>query len=174
MRKTYKLVLAALFMSIGLVLPFLTGQIPQVGNLLLPMHLPVFLCAFICGWQYGASVGFIVPLLRSCIFGMPVLYPNAVAMAAELAVYGFVAGFLYKRKNERNVQAVYWALIPAMLLGRVAWGVVQIILLGISGSSFTWKMFMAGAFMNAIPGIVLQLVLIPVIMSVLHKAGKLR
>lgn len=168
MRTTYKLVLSALLIDVGLVLPFLTGQIPQVGNLLLPMHLPVFLCAFICGWQYGAAVGFIVPLLRSCIFGMPVLYPNAIAMAAELAVYGLIAGFLYKRINKRNIRAVYAALIPAMLLGRVAWGVIQIILCGLSGSLFTWQMFMAGAFLNAVPGIILQLVLIPAIMSMLH------
>ncbi len=172
MRKTYKLVLAALFMSIGLVLPFLTGQIPQVGNLLLPMHLPVFLCGFICGWQYGAAVGLIVPLLRSCIFGMPVLFPNAVAMAAELAVYGLVAGFLYKRMNKKNLVAVYGALLPAMLLGRGAWGVIQVILLGFTSNTFTWQMFMAGAFLNAIPGIILQLVLIPSIMSMIHLAER--
>lgn len=172
MRTTYKLVFSALLIDVGLVLPFLTGQIPQVGNLLLPMHLPVFLCAFICGWQYGVAVGFIVPLLRSFLFGMPVLYPNAIAMAAELAVYGLVAGFLYKRMKKRSIGAVYGSLIPAMLLGRVVWGVVQVILLGISGSAFTWQMFMAGAFLNAVPGIILQLVLIPAIMSMLHLANK--
>ena len=136
------------------------------------MHLPVFLCAYICGWQYGAAVGFIVPILRSFVFGMPVLYPNALAMAVELAAYGLVAGLIYQMFKKHNVWAVYASLIPAMLLGRVVWGVAQVILLGFSESAFTWQMFMAGAFLNAVPGIILQLILIPAIMSMLHLAGK--
>ena len=96
MKKNIKnMVLAAMFLAIGLVLPLFTGQIPQVGNMLLPMHIPVFLCGLICGWQYGAAVGFIVPLLRSAIFGMPVFFPSATAMAFELMTYGLVAGLLY-------------------------------------------------------------------------------
>ena len=87
------LVLSAMFLALGLVLPFFTGQIPQVGSMLLPMHLPVFLCGLICGWQYGAAVGFVTPLLRMSLFGMPPLL-TAVAMAFELAAYGGVAGFL--------------------------------------------------------------------------------
>lgn len=175
-RETYKLVLAALFMSIGLVLPFLTGQVPQIGNMLLPMHLPVFLCAFICGWQYGGVVGLILPILRSFVFGMPVLYPNAIAMSVELAVYGLVAGLIYQMIRRRNVLTVYAAMVPAMLLGRVAWGIVQLLLLGVAHNTFTWEMFLAGAFLNAIPGIVLQLILIPAIMSTLHliKISKLQ
>ncbi len=171
-RATYKLVLAALFMSIGLVLPFLTGQVPQMGNMLLPMHLPVFLCAFICGWQYGGAVGLILPVLRSFVFGMPVLYPNAISMAVELAVYGVVAGLIYEMVKKRNVAAIYAAMLPAMILGRVAWGIAQLILLGISHNTFTWQMFMAGAFLNAIPGIVLQVILVPSIMSLLHMTYK--
>ena len=89
------LTLAAMFMALGLVLPFLTGQSPQIGSKLLPMHLPVFLCGLICGWQYGGLVGFLVPLVRSAIFGMPVFFPSATAMAFELMTYGAVAGFLY-------------------------------------------------------------------------------
>lgn len=65
------LLLAAMFLAIGLVLPFFTGQIKEIGNMLLPMHLPVFLCALICGWQYGTAVGFIMPLLRFALFPCP-------------------------------------------------------------------------------------------------------
>jgi len=168
MKMTYKLVLSALFIDIGLLLPFLTGQIPQVGNLLLPMHLPVFLCAFVCGWQYGGAVGLVLPILRSCIFVIPLLYHNVIGMAAELAVYGIVAGVIYQIAPRRNIVTVYTAMIPAMLMGRVVWGIAQIVLLGMAGGSFTWKMFMAGAFMNAVPGIILQLILIPALMSMLH------
>lgn len=65
----YDLVLAAMFLAIGIVLPFFTGQIPQIGSMLLPMHLPVFICGLICGWQYGLIIGFILPLLRMTLFG---------------------------------------------------------------------------------------------------------
>jgi len=70
---TLRLTLAALFVALGLVLPFLTGQIPEIGSMLLPMHLPALLCGFVCGWPCGLAVGFVMPLLRSLIFGMPPL-----------------------------------------------------------------------------------------------------
>lgn len=172
MNKTTKnITLSAMFMAVGMVLPFLTGQIQQIGNMLLPMHLPVFLCGLICGWQYGAVVGFILPLLRSVIFGMPPLFPTAAAMAFELATYGLVAGVLYGRSRWQCVVALYRSIIVAMLAGRIVWGVVQIVLLGFSGSAFTWQMFMAGALLNSIPGIVMQLILIPAIMVALNRTG---
>lgn len=163
--------LAAMFLALGLILPLVTGQIPQIGNMLLPMHIPVFLCGLICGWQYGGVVGFILPLLRSTIFGMPVFFPTATAMAFELMTYGLVAGLLYSLSKWQCVRALYRCLIAAMLAGRVIWGVVQVIQLGISGSGFTWQMFMAGAFLNAIPGIAVQLILIPSIMVALNRTG---
>ena len=110
-----KVTLSAMFMVIGIVLPFLTGQIRQIGTMLLPMHLPVFLCGLICGWQYGAVVGFVLPLLRSMIFGMPQMYPMALAMAFELATYGFVAGLLYGKSRWKCIRALYRALILAMV-----------------------------------------------------------
>ena len=172
MKKTTKnLTLSAMFMAVGMVLPFLTGQIQQIGNILLPMHLPVFLCGLICGWQYGTAVGFILPLLRSVTFGMPPLFPTATAMAFELATYGLVAGLLYGRSRWQCVIALYRSLIAAMLAGRIVWGIVQIVLLGLSGSAFTWQMFMAGALLNSIPGIVVQLILIPAIMVALNRTG---
>ena len=165
------LTLSAMFLAIGFVLPFFTGQIQQIGNMLLPMHIPVFLCGLICGWQYGAVVGLILPLSRSFLFGMPPMYPNAVAMAAELLTYGLVAGFVYARSRWQCVISLYRALIAAMVAGRVVWGVAEVILLGLGGSVFTWEAFLAGALLNSIPGIILQLILIPAIMVALHRAG---
>ena len=66
-QNTKNLVLAAMFLAIGLVLPFFTGQIPQIGSMLLPMHLPVLLCGLICGWQYGVVVGFVAPLMHAAL-----------------------------------------------------------------------------------------------------------
>lgn len=165
------LTLSAMFIAVGIVLPFFTGQIPRFGNMLLPMHLPVFLCGLICGWQYGAVVGFVLPLLRSSLFGAPILFPSALFMAFELMTYGFVSGFLYNRSKWQCIVALYRSIVAAMLAGRVVWGIVQIIFLGISGNAFTWKAFMAGAFLNAIPGIALQLVMIPTIMVALNRTG---
>lgn len=163
--------LSAMFLAIGIILPFFTGQIQQIGNMLLPMHIPVFLCGLICGWQYGAAVGFILPLLRSFLFGMPPLYPNATAMAVELLTYGLVAGLLYSRSRWQCVVALYRSMIIAMLVGRIVWGVTEVILLGIGGNTFTWEAFMAGALLNSIPGIILQLILIPGVMVALNRTG---
>ena len=169
--KTYKLVLSALFLALCLVLPMITGGIPTIGNMLLPMHIPVLLCGLLCGWQYGLVIGFVAPLLRSVLFGMPPLFPTAIAMCFELMTYGFVAGFLYSRSRWQCVIALYRSMIASMVVGRLVWGVAQIVLLGLSGSAFTLQAFMAGALLNAIPGIVLQLLLIPAIMVALNRTG---
>lgn len=163
-----------MFLALGLVLPFLTGQIPQIGNMMLPMHIPVLLCGLICGWQYGAVTGLVLPLLRYMVFGMPVLFPTGIAMAFELMTYGAVVGLLYSRSRWQCVVALYRSLITAMIAGRIVWGAVQIILLGITGSRFTVQMFLAGAFLNAIPGIIIQLILIPTVMVALNRAGIVR
>ena len=97
--RTRKLTLSAMFMALGIILPMVTGHIQQIGNMLLPMHIPVFLCGLICGWQYGLVVGALLPLMRSVLFGMPPLYPVAIAMTFELAVYGAVSGALYQHSR---------------------------------------------------------------------------
>ena len=97
MKNVKKLAVTAMLFAVGIVLPFLTGQIPTIGRMLLPMHIPVLLCGFIVGWQYGAVIGFLLPIVRSLLFGMPPIYPTALAMAFEMAMYGFVSGFLWQR-----------------------------------------------------------------------------
>lgn len=171
MTSAKKLTTSAMMMALGLVLPFLTGQIPQIGSMLLPLHLPVLLCGLICGWGYGAAVGFILPLLRYVLFGMPPIFPTGLAMAFEMAAYGAIAGFLYSHSRWQCLKALYRCLIAAMIGGRLVWGVAQIVLLGLAGKGFTWQMFMAGAFLNAVPGIILRLVLIPALMVALDKTG---
>ncbi len=167
----FHLTLAAMLMASGLALPFLTGQIPQIGNMLLPMHLPVLLCGLVCGWRYGLGVGFVLPIFRYFLFGMPVLFPSGISMAFELATYGLVIGFLYAHSRWKCLIALYRSLIPAMLAGRVVWGIVQLFLLGMDGKVFTWQMFIAGAFFNAAPGIFLQLILLPFLMAALNRTG---
>lgn len=168
-----RLVTAAMLLAVGIVLPFFTGQVPQVGSMLLPMHLPVLVCGLICGWQYGGIVGFILPLLRHVLFGAPPM-PNGIAMAFELAAYGAVSGFLYNRSRWQCIVSLYRSLIIAMVIGRIVWGGVRVLMLGMTGNAFTWQMFMAGAFLNAVPGIILQLVFIPALMVALNKTGLVR
>lgn len=165
-----KLVNASLLLAIGMILPFFTGQIPAIGNMLLPMHIPVLLCGFACGTGYGLLTGALLPVVRSMIFGMPILFPNGLAMAVELAVYGAVTGLLGKRLR-RSYKHIYLALIIAMLCGRIAWGVASVVLYSIAGSGFTWKVFVAQGFANGIPGVLIQLILIPAIVKRMPKDG---
>ena len=168
------LVLSSMFLALGLVLPFVTGQIPEIGAMLLPMHIPVLLCGLICGWQHGTIVGFVLPLLRYMLFGMPPIFPTGISMAFELAAYGFLSGFLYQRARWHCVISLYRCLIAAMIGGRIVWGLVSVLLLGLAGQPFTWQLFITGAFLTAIPGIVLQLVFIPAMMVALDRAGMVR
>ena len=164
-----KLTFSALFLALCLVLPFLTGQIPQIGQMLSPMHIPVLLCGFVCGWGWGLAVGFIAPLLRSVLFGMPALYPTAVAMAFELAAYGALAGILYKT-FPKKIPYIYLTLILSMIGGRIVWGIVDFIILSIGGSQLTMEMFLSAVVLKSVPGIILHIVLIPLIVIALQKA----
>lgn len=155
--------LAAVLLAIGQVLPFITGQIPQIGKMLSPMHYPILLCGFFCGEYYGALIGFICPLLRSVLFGMPVFFPSAVGMAFELMTYGFVSGILSKKIGTDSYPKICMILILSMIAGRLTWGLAQIFLLGLNGSVFTIEAFLAGALFNAIPGIILQILILPLI-----------
>ena len=164
-----QLVPAALFLALAFVLPLLTGQVPKVGSMLCPMHFPVLLCGFVLGGPWGLAVGFVAPLLRSVLFGMPPMYPIAIAMAFELATYGAVAGFMY-RKVQHTLPMIYATLVTSMVAGRLVWGVVRFVLAGLSGSSFPFSAFLSGAVLTAVPGIVAQLILIPLIVAALQKA----
>ncbi len=167
------LVLAAMFLALGLVLPFVTGQIPKVGSMLLPMHIPVMLCGLICGWQYGGAVGFVTPLLRFALFSAPPM-PGAAGMAFELAAYGIIVGVVYGRSRWKCIIALYRALIVAMIGGRVVWAVARMVMMGVVDFPFSWEMFVTVGFVTALPGIVLQLIVIPAIMVALDRTGLVR
>ena len=161
-----KMSLAALFLALAYVMPFLTGQIPEIGSMLCPMHLPVLLCGFICGWPWGLAVGLIAPIFRSLTLGMPPLFPTAVCMAFELAAYGAVAGLMHKLLPKKKLY-IYCSLITAMAVGRLIWGAMMYICMGIRGGSFTFTAFLSGAILNAVPGIIVQIILIPILVMVL-------
>lgn len=164
-----KTVLSAMFLALALVLPFLTGQIPQIGGALCPMHIPALLCGFFCGPVCGAAVGFIAPLLRFALFGMPPIMPTGIAMSFELAAYGAASGLLYAVLPKKKI-FVYISLICSMLIGRGVWGAAMIILQGLGKCTFGAKAFFAGAFVNAIPGMIVQIILVPVLVMAINRA----
>lgn len=164
-----RIVLAALFLALAFVLPMITGHVPQVGNMLCPMHFPVLLCGFVLGAPWGLAVGFVAPLLRSVLFGMPPMFPIAISMAFELATYGAVAGLLY-RKSKHTLPMMVADLIAAMVSGRLVWGAVRFVLAGLTGTGFPFSAFLSGALFTAVPGIIAQLILIPLILTALQKA----
>ena len=170
MPRTRKLVLAALFLALALLLPFLTGQIPQIGQMISPMHIPAFLCGFVCGWSYALAVGFIAPLLRNLLFHMPPLFPTGVSMAFELATYGVVAAICYRRLPLKRVARLYVSLLAAMVAGRIVWGLVRLLLAGLTASSFTFSAFLSGALLTAVPGIVCHLIVVPLVVLALERA----
>lgn len=163
------LVFSAFCLGLCLVLPFFTGQVPQIGSMLCPMHIPVLLAGFLCGPWWAMAVGLVTPTLRFVLFSLPPLMPTGLAMTFELAVYGLTAGLLY-RTLPKKTACIYASLIGAMLAGRIVWGVACIFIYGAMGHAFTWHIFLAGAFANAIPGIIVQIIIIPVIVSALKKS----
>ena len=167
------LVLAALFLALALVLPFLTGQIPEIGSMLCPMHIPALLCGFFCGWPWGLAVGLIAPVLRSLLFSMPPMYPMAVCMAFELATYGAVSGCLYGKLPHKK-SSIYVSLLTAMVAGRLVWGLARFLCSGLDVSAFGLSAFWSGAVATAIPGIIVQILLIPVLVMALEKYNPAR
>lgn len=162
------MILAALFLALAYIMPFLTGQIPEIGSMLCPLHIPVLLCGFICGWPWGLAVGIIAPLFRSLTLGMPPFFPTAVCMSFELAAYGAVAGLMHKILP-RKKPYIYVSLLIAMIIGRLVWGGAMFIFMGLNNMSFTFAAFIAGAFTNALPGIIVQIILIPILVMILEQ-----
>ncbi len=166
---TLKLALAAMFLAMAFVMPFLTGQIPKIGSMLCPMHIPVILCGYICGAPWGLAVGLTAPLLRAFTVGMPPLFPTALAMAFELAVYGFMSGTLHRAMKKSRL-GIYASLVLTMLSGRLVWGLVQFFLMGLDSTEFGFSAFWAGAVANALPGIAIQIIIIPAIITLVEQS----
>ena len=163
-----KMIFAALFLALAYVMPFLTGQMPKLGSMLCPMHIPILLCGFICGWQWGLVIGLIAPLMRSLTLGMPPLFPVALCMAAELAAYGAFSGLMHRLLPKKKPY-IYCSLLAAMVLGRLIWGAAMFACVGIKSGSFTLTAFLTGAVITAVPGIIVQIVLVPILVILLER-----
>jgi len=161
-------ILSGFFLTLALVLPFFTAGNQQLGNMFLPMHIPVILCGFVCGFKWGAICGAAAPLLRSMLFGTPVLFPIACSMAVELAAYGALCGLIYK-KLPRRIYSAYICLGISLLIGRLLSGIASAVFYQISGIPYGLATFITAAFVTALPGIALQFIIIPPLTIILEK-----
>jgi len=168
MSKTKKLVITAMFIAIGIVLPMAFHTIPNAGRIFLPMHIPILLCGLVIGFPYGLACGIITPLLSSLITGMP---PTAMlpAMVCELAVYGTVSSLLMRYVPVKNLfSRTYISLIGAMIAGRIFLGVINALIF--LAGSYLIRMWVTAAFITALPGVAIQIVIIPLIVLALQKS----
>ena len=163
-----RMTLTALCIALCVVVPMAFHVIPNAGAVMLPMHLPVLLAGYLCGPWWGMAVGAVAPLLRHVWLGMPPLV-TALGMTFELGTYGLVVGLTY-RILPKSLAGIYTSLLCAMVAGRAVWGCAMMVIMGVSGNPFTWSAFLAGALLNAIPGIAVQLVLIPLLVISLRRA----
>jgi niacin transporter len=169
MFKTKKMIVTALHIALGIVLPIALHSVPNAGNIFLPMHIPVLMCGIACGFPYGLICGVLAPLLSSFLSGMPspAYLPS---MLCELAVYGAVSSLLTRFVSVKNQYAkVYISLAGAMLSGRIVYGVLNALIF--SAGSYSLRAWMTSSFVTALPGIVIQLILIPAVIFALRKVN---
>lgn len=167
-----KMVFAAACLALAIVLPSFLGGVQVLGQAISPMHIPAFLCGFLCGWPWAIFVGFIAPILRGLLFGMPPLWPVGVRMAFELAAYGFCCAIFFKLFKHWNIWArTFASLIIAMILGRIFAGIVTALILGFGGNGYTISAFIASYVTGTAVGMVIHLIVVPVIVVALYKAG---
>lgn len=165
---TRKLTMSAMCVAIGILLPMALHAIPNAGSVLLPMHIPVLLCGLACGWPFGLACGILTPLLSSLLTQMP---PAAYlpSMLCELAVYGLISGLMSQFVHLKSRTAsTYVQLVAAMLAGRAVYGLMNALIF--RASAYSLQIFLTAAFVTALPGIIIQLVVLPPLLLLLKRA----
>jgi riboflavin transporter FmnP len=168
MSRTKKISLTALFVALCVVLPFAFHSVPNAGSVFLPMHIPVLLAGIILGWPFGLVCGVLGPVLSSLLTGMP---PVAIlpGMVCEVAVYGSVSGLLTNIRTPNRLIGLYVPLVGAMLAGRIAGGVLNALIF--KAGKYSLSIWLTSYFVTSLPGIVIQLVLIPSLVYILQRSG---
>jgi len=169
MTKIRRLSYTAICIALGIVLPMLFHAIPNGGQVFLPMHIPVLLCGLAVGPLYGLAAGLLTPALSCVLTGMP-LAAMLPGMMLELAMYGLIGGWAMARLPIANpLGRTVAALLAAMLAGRLAGGLLNALVL--KAGSYSLQAFVTGYFLTGLPGIAIQAVLIPTVMTAMQKAG---
>ena len=172
MNNLRKMIFTALLIALGIVLPMMVHTIPNAGSVLLPMHIPILICGMICGFPYGLAAGILTPLLSSMLTGMP---PAAFlpSMVLELATYGLVSGILaHIVRTKSNLANIYITLIGSMLAGRIVYGILNALIF--RAGEYSAQIWLTSAFVTALPGVIIQLILIPAIVVALQRARLVR
>ena len=163
---TTNIVMSGLLIAIGVIVPSIFHTAGIAGNIFLPMHIPVLLGGFLLSPIYALLVGMLTPILNNLLTGMPPLFPMTLIMVFELGVYGFVASYLYKRLRV----PVILSLLISMIVGRIVSGVVVYILtMAFSTVKMDPLLFVKGGVITGIPGIIIQIVLIPMLMHAINR-----
>lgn len=165
---TKKTVITAACIALCAVLPMAFHAIPNAGDIWLPMHIPVLLCGLICGSRLGALCGILGPFLSSILTQMPPA-ANLPSMILELTCYGFVSGFMISRiRTGKQLYDILISLVCAMIAGRIVYGIANAALFNIG--KFTINGWLVSSFVTSLPGIVFQIILVPLIITTLQKA----
>lgn len=165
---TKQMVLTGMLIALGIILPMTLHSIPNAGGIFLPMHIPILICGLACGWKYGLICGIITPILSSMYTGMP---PMAIlpSMTCELAVYGLISGIIIESLKYKNkFLALYTGLITAMICGRLVMGILNALIF--KAGEYGIQVWVTTAFVKGIPGIIIQVLLVPVIVLALEKS----
>lgn len=176
----YRMIVTAVLLALGLILPFLTGQLQSFGKLLSPLHIPALICGMTCGWAWGGALGLILPVLRMALFGMPAA-PMAYPMAFELCAYGVATGLLYpwlrrelcSRCGAKPLVVMLATLGLAMVLGRIVGGAAKALLFmagAIPGVPLTFAAFVTAYFVDTAVAAVVHLIVVPAVVLALEKA----
>lgn len=164
MMKSKKIVLSGLFVAFGIILPMIFHTVNLAGPIFLPMHIPVLIAGFLLGPLYGGIVGIITPVLSGVMTGMPPIVPVMPIMAFELCAYGVVSGFIFEKTDK-----VYISLIGAMIGGRLFAIVGAYVVAMTIAPKVNPMMFVFGNITQAIPGIIIQLIFIPILIKFIIK-----
>ena len=167
MSRTKKLTLAAMLLALGVIIPQAFHAFPNAGNIILPMHIPVLVSGFVCGPIYGLGIGLLTPILSHLMFSMPSFYMLG-QMIIELGCYGLVTGLLNDLiKTKNKIVKSYTVLVIAMIVGRIVYGLLNNFVF--KAGSYSLSIWLNAAFLTAIPGIVIQLIVIPIIVNSINK-----
>ncbi|MCL2055430.1 MAG: ECF transporter S component [Oscillospiraceae bacterium] len=165
-----KMAAAALLTAAGFIISYVFHVLgmSRLGIVLLPLHIPVIICGFVCGARYGGLCGAAIPIFAMLFNGLPPFI--GIPMIFELCLYGVVSGLAYKKLN------VFGALIAAMFAGRLAGGLASaaVAALGLANMPFSLSVFLTAYFVTPLLGIVIQLILIPAVILALQKARVLQ
>ena len=163
-----KAILTAACIALCVVLPMAFHAIPNAGSIYCPMHMPVLLCGLICGWPFGLLCGVAGPVLSSLFTGMPSM-AYLPSMIIELAAYGFAAGFLMRVvRTKRLLADLYISLVVALLAGRIVAGASRALIF--APGSYSMAAWATSYFVTALPGLLIQLEVLPAIAFALEKA----